>query len=165
MLLTAGVDPGLSGAVAVTDTTGDFLHVEDMPTYSVKVGDGNRRRLNLRDLCDIFTRLQLMEVKLVVLEDVWGFPGQGARAAFWLGHSAGAVAAAISASHLSLHMVTPKVWKSEFRLPSDKDSARRRATDWFPKHSHLWARKGDDGRAEATLLARYAQQQLARSGQ
>jgi hypothetical protein len=37
----------------------------------------------------------------------------------------------------------------------NKDASRQKASMLFPKFAHLWARKKDDGRAEAVLLAHY----------
>jgi crossover junction endodeoxyribonuclease RuvC len=55
-------------------------------------------------------------------------------------------------------LVVPQVWKKAYGIPGgreNKDMARQKASMLFPKYAHLWARKKDDGRAEAVLLAHY----------
>ncbi len=41
------------------------------------------------------------------------------------------------------------------KLSADKDASRAMACRLFPRHSALFARKKDDGRSEAALLAMY----------
>ena len=162
MTITAGVDPGLSGALAIADFSSGSLIVHDMPTLNIKVGGSNRRRLDLTRLCDICLQLQLFGVELVCVEDVWGFPGQGATAAFWLGHSVGAANTAIAAARVPMMPVQPKLWKKVLGIPSDKDSARRKAMQLWPRHTEIFERQKDDGRAEAALIAAFAAQHLKR---
>jgi hypothetical protein len=40
-------------------------------------------------------------------------------------------------------------------VKGDKDVSRQRASALLPRHSGLWLRKKDDGRAEAALIAYY----------
>jgi hypothetical protein len=51
--------------------------------------------------------------------------------------------------------VPPATWKKHFGLSTDKDASRAYASSVFPDQSNLWARKKDDGRAEAALIAYY----------
>jgi len=45
-----------------------------------------------------------------------------------------------------------------------KDDARRMATDLWPGHAPDFARKKDDGRADAALIAEYGRRELASQG-
>jgi hypothetical protein len=51
--------------------------------------------------------------------------------------------------------VRPAVWKAQLKVPAEKDAARYRANQYFPKCSTAWKRKMDDGRAESALIAFY----------
>ena len=46
-------------------------------------------------------------------------------------------------------------------LPSDKELSRRRAIETWPGSAGMFARKKDDGRAEAALLALWGQRRAA----
>ena len=46
------------------------------------------------------------------------------------------------------------MWKRKLHLPGkDKEAARQRALQLFPKHHSLFSRKKDHGRADAALIA------------
>ena len=53
---------------------------------------------------------------------------------------------------MTVETVSPSTWKAAMGLTSDKDKARERASFLIPTHKHLFARKKDDGMAEAALL-------------
>ena len=59
------------------------------------------------------------------------------------------------------HLVTPVEWKRAFRIGADKREARLIASRLFPTNASQFARSGDDGRAEAALLALFGSQQNA----
>jgi len=51
-------------------------------------------------------------------------------------------------------LVAPATWKRALGgIPAEKDAARARASQLMPSASGYWARKKDDGRAEAALIA------------
>lgn len=52
--------------------------------------------------------------------------------------------------------VDPSAWKHAMQCPADKNRARARAVEIFPAYTDAFARKSDDGKAEAALLAWYA---------
>jgi crossover junction endodeoxyribonuclease RuvC len=82
-------------------------------------------------------------------------PAQGVTSAFNFGFAAGALQGLVAGNAIPMHLVAPLTWKRHYKLSADKDASRRRASQLFPAHSHLWARAKDDGRAEAVLLAYY----------
>jgi crossover junction endodeoxyribonuclease RuvC len=55
------------------------------------------------------------------------------------------------------------VWKRALGVKGDKDVSRQRASALLPRHSGLWLRKKDDGRAEAALIAYYGAAQTISS--
>ena len=142
-----GIDPGASGAMALLD--GDVLvRVADMPTIMVK----GRSRILAPGVVDL-----IVETKpdKIVLEDVNAMPGQGVSSMFSFGRGLGVLEGVIAALGYPLIMVRPAKWKRDAGVPADKDAARLMATRLWPDHSAMFARKKDDGRAEAALLARW----------
>lgn len=150
MKLFAGIDPGLSGAVALLDPVVDKIRIVDMPTHSIK----GKRTIDLYELARFFD-LYWSEIHLAVIENVHSMPRQGVASSFSFGKSAGIAEMAVAAHFIPMHHVSPGKWKAAFGLTSDKDASRRAASRLFPTFSHLWARAKDDGRAEAVLLAVY----------
>lgn len=151
---TIGVDPGLSGAVALYDPDGPELHVIDMPTHAITVGRSKRRQLDLYQLGQWFD-LHGPSVKRAIIEEVSAMPKQGVSSTFAFGFAAGAVQGIVAAQFIPMQLVRPHQWKRALGLTSDKDASRRLASRMLPRFSSLWARVKDDGRAEATLLAIY----------
>lgn len=141
------IDPGLSGAIALVDTDAG-ASVWDMPTMGR--GKGTKQRVNMADLCGIIARCHADEG---VIEDVSAMPGQGVTSMFSFGESFGIAQTAIVAANLPIHRVQPRKWKGHHNLGPDKDQARTRAIELFPDLADQLARKKDNGRAEALLIA------------
>jgi len=95
-----------------------------------------------------------------VLEQVASRPGQSSVATFRFGMGYGALIACVAANKTPMHLVTPSKWKKHFNLSSDKDTSRQLAIQRFPDHYERFARKKDDGRAEASLIALYGAEVL-----
>jgi crossover junction endodeoxyribonuclease RuvC len=53
-------------------------------------------------------------------------------------------------------IVTPQAWQKAAGVRGGKDGARQRACELFPNYAGLFARKKDDGRADAACMAWYA---------
>jgi crossover junction endodeoxyribonuclease RuvC len=152
LTLVAGVDPGLSGAIAILgDST---LTVLDMPTLQIK----GKRILDLYALAQFFDLNG--NVKLATIEDPHAMPGQGVSSMFKFGFNCGAVQAMVASAFIPMKLVSPASWKGAMGLGKDKDASRRLASQIMPRFSHLWARAKDDGRAEAALLALYGSKTL-----
>ncbi len=85
-------------------------------------------------------------------------PGQGVSSMFALGKSTSAIIGAAAANFWRIDEIPPVTWKRAIGLKSGdgKDTSRALATQRFPRHSALFARKKDEGRAEAALIAWYA---------
>jgi crossover junction endodeoxyribonuclease RuvC len=149
-----GIDPGLSGALAVLE--GDHLIVEDMPIFKAKTRGND---LNILGLVDIFEILGY-GVDHAFIELVHSMPQQGVASVFKFGLVYGATKGVIAGCRIPMTEVAPNKWKPEMKLNKDKDRSRARAVELFPNFSHYFARKKDDGRAEAALLAYYGRQKL-----
>jgi crossover junction endodeoxyribonuclease RuvC len=83
-------------------------------------------------------------------------PGQGVSSCFSFGRSVGAVEVAIASRIIPITMVTPQAWKKQYGLiGKDKDMARTLCLSLYPESAHLFKRKKDIGRADATLIGAY----------
>lgn len=142
-----GIDPGLSGGIALLDTEGKSF-VWDMPTMGR--GKGTKQRVNMAELCGM---VSACKADAGVIEDVSAMPGQGVTSMFSFGESFGIAQTAIVAANLPIHRVQPRKWKGHHNLGPDKDQARTRAIELFPDLADQLARKKDNGRAEALLIA------------
>lgn len=160
---TIGVDPGLSGAVAILDDAGRLVEVIDMPQ-----ADGHVNGAALRGAIDAcrweLTPYPLERVHVVAwVEDVHAMPGQGVSSTFKFGRSVGVVVGVLGALDIPIRWVAPGVWKKSMGLPTGKnvtkrqakEAARRRAMELWPDKASLFTRAKDDGRAEAALIAWY----------
>lgn len=149
-----GIDPGISGALALLVHAPKYdIHVVDAPTLEVN----GRRRIDLHGfLHQLRTWAMVYDIRRVMIEDVGAMPGQAFM--FPFGFACGAAHMAVVAAELPLYLVTPQKWKKHYGLKGgkdNKDASRLLASRMFPTHAPLWARKKDDGRAEAVLLANY----------
>jgi hypothetical protein len=80
-------------------------------------------------------------------------PKQGVSSTFKFGASYGAVLGVLAALKIRTVLVSPTTWKRHFALDSDKEKSRALALRTFAQTPEHCARKKDDGRAEAALLA------------
>lgn len=152
-----GIDPGLSGALALYAPAGNVLDVLDMPVLSLERNGKSKKEIDLYLLArhlDDWTSRYL--IQLAVIEKVGSMPGQGVSSMFAFGQAYGIVQMAVASCFIPLTRVTPQKWKGALNVPAAKDGSRARASELLPKHSGLWTRVKDDGRAEASMLALYA---------
>lgn len=147
-----GIDPGKSGAIAVVNGFGELVWVQDMPVVGNQVSGAL--------LCELIETVAIttdpnepvVEV-VAVVEQVHSMPKQGVASSFDFGKSYGIVLGVLEGARIRTEHVPPTRWKKAMRLTADKDMARRKAIERWPKHAELFKRKKDDGRAEAALLA------------
>jgi hypothetical protein len=143
-----GVDPGLSGALAILETINGvpmLVDVVDMPA----VGSGAKARV------DIIAAAQWIakhSPSTGYVERGQVFPGQGSSSGFSYGRACGAIEAAVTLCRVPLIMVEASVWKRRLHLGRDKEASRQKALQLFSSQHALLARKKDHGRAEAALL-------------
>ena len=170
MIYTLGIDPGLSGAVALYGADGT-LAVWDMPTLELTKGGKVRRRIDLHALAALMTGLSASAPAMCALEDLSGRPASfrnargetvAQRGQFEQGWNACAPAALCAACAIPFTMLAPAAWKPSLGVPADKNGARLRASQLMPAHAGKWCRVKDDGRAEAALLAYLAMQRIGK---
>ena len=149
-ILTLGVDPGLSGALALLNADGAPELVADLPIIrdrSLAWVDGGE--------------LQSMLLNAIggrqcgaIIERVSAMPRQGIASAFCFGVGFGSILSALQAMHISIEFVTPTVWKKSYGLAKDKKASLHKARLLYPTAELHLAKH--DGRSEALLIARYA---------
>lgn len=162
MNIIIGIDPGLDGAVAVLGYSDDRPGFDgapilfDTPTLTVRGAKGNKREYNLHEMAKFLRQFTAVPSR-VFIEKVHSMPGQGVRSMFSMGYGAGAWAGILAALDFSYSYITPQRWKGVLLdgMGHDKDAGRLRAIQLFPAQSDLFARKKDDGRADAILIAEY----------
>ena len=149
-----GIDPGLSGAIAILENN-KVLNIFDIPVMSE--GKKNKRQLNSALLVSLL-RENIIENEdvAVVVEQVNAMPGQGVTSMFNFGQTFGAIKGVCAALNLSIFFVRPSKWKKHFDLiNSSKDSSRTKAIEMYPKLSNQLAKKKDVNKSDAILIARY----------
>jgi crossover junction endodeoxyribonuclease RuvC len=144
-----GVDPGLSGAVAIIN--GDSYFVYDIPTM-LKGSGTVKYEINAKGMADIF-RTHVASPPMAAIERVNAMPGQGVASVFSLGDSFGSCRAVLACQNIPTLYITPITWKKYYKLTSDKEEARALAIKLFP-NAELHLKKHID-RAEALLIANY----------
>lgn len=146
-----GIDPGLSGALAVFQN-GELRALYDMPLVGYKISGGKTR--NEINVPNLENKVTLCTFDMCYLEGVNGMPGRGATE-FRFGESYGMIKATLACNRVPYELVSPQRWKAHFGLTKDKDAARALAAEKFPDKAHYFKRKKDDGRAEAALIGLY----------
>jgi crossover junction endodeoxyribonuclease RuvC len=149
-----GIDPGISGALAVLDENEDIVQIFDMPTLEVITGKSKKQRVNPQS---IVSELKLFKDQRIegLIEQVNAMPNQGVTSMFSFGRSLGILEGVLAGLDIPYNLVTPTVWKKRMGVNSSKDGTRELAMRTWSSKSELFKRKKDDGRAEAALLALY----------
>lgn len=146
MSITIGIDPGLTGAIALLDSYGVLLNVYDMPVLD--------RDVSAQLVADLDDWRGLdFHRSVTVIEDVHSMPKQGVASSFKFGRGKGVVEGVFAGAGLSLRYVAPSKWKRDLKLSKDKGASRQLAMELWPAHVGLFKRVKDDGRAEAALIA------------
>ena len=107
-----GIDPGLSGAIAVMHDK-KVINMYDMPVMAE--GKKNKRQLNSSQLVNIIKEnINKDEETIVVVEQVNAMPGQGVTSMFNFGQTFGAIKGVCAALELPIYFVRPSKWKKHF---------------------------------------------------
>ena len=154
--LTLGCDPGQTGCIALL-ADGEPAGFIDMPTMPRAAGghEVNAAALaqGLRDAIRAHPAAQVF----AMLELVGSMPGQGLASTFRFGQSDGILRGVLGALGIGYATVAPVKWKNHYGLKGqEKDAARTLAIRRFPSVAMQLARKKDQGRADALLIALWA---------
>ncbi len=153
-MIVVGIDPGLSGAIAILENN-KVLNIFDMPVMAE--GKKNKRQLNSAQLVRIIKDSTKPDVEIaVVVEQVNAMPGQGVTSMFNFGQTFGAIKGVCAALELPIFFVRPSKWKKHFELiNSSKDSSRTKVIEMYPSLSSQLAKKKDVNKSDAILIARF----------
>lgn len=152
-LCILAIDPGLTGAMAFYHPEAiDRVSVYDMPVVGGEINAAELSRM-----------IKRYKPTLAVIERVGPMPRDGVMQAWRFSgayHTARTVVALLG---IPTSLVTPTVWKKGMSVkggPDGKEQCRAMANRMFPFSSEYFARKKDQGRAEAALLAYYVSQKF-----
>ena len=149
-----GIDPGLSGAIAILEEK-KVLSIFDLPVMAD--GKKNKRQLNSAQLVNIIKEnIAGADEIAVIVEQVNAMPGQGVTSMFNFGQTFGAIKGICAALGLPIFFVRPSKWKKHFELiNSAKDSSRTKAIEMYPLLSSELSKKKDVNKSDAILIARF----------
>ena len=149
-----GIDPGLSGAIAILKDN-KVLNIFEMPVMSE--GKKNKRQLNSALLANLIKQNIIDDEEVaIVVEQVNAMPGQGVTSMFNFGQTFGAIKGICATLELPIYFVRPSKWKKHFELiNSSKDSSRTKAIEMYPSLSKDLAKKKDVNKSDAILIARF----------
>ncbi|XP_044506666.1 Holliday junction resolvase MOC1, chloroplastic-like isoform X2 [Mangifera indica] len=145
-----GIDPDLSGAIAVlkTNQTGSSAQVFDSPHLPILVGGRVRKRLDAKAIVLLLRSLDAPVGTTAYIEQSTPYPKDGKQGWWSGGFGYGLWIGILVASGFSVVPVTSATWKNEFELSGStaaKDDSRRLASTLFPSLSSQLRRKKDHG--------------------
>lgn len=162
-----GIDPGKDGAVAALDETGEIEDIFDMPLEIVGMRKNGRpkHQVDARMLAGILEAWHETDKLTAVMESVSSSPQMGAVSAYSFGEGVGIIKGVLAALHIDVIMVTPREWKKHYGLVGGRDnkdqSLELARAQWATQSHREWFRlKKHSDRAEAALIALYAQSKL-----
>lgn len=153
MPVILAIDPGASGALAFFNPEAGTLDIIDTPTVQIKRGAKLKTEISAQMLSAI---IRPRQPDIAILELVGAMPGQGVSSMFQFGRGVGMYEGALAALQIPVTYITPQGWQKAVNARSGKDGNRQRAAEIYPAYAQLFARKKDDGRADAALMAWWA---------
>jgi crossover junction endodeoxyribonuclease RuvC len=152
MSFIIAIDPGINGAIAILEKSGELVHVFEMPAVEVVVGGKAKRRVS-PEMLAAELRLYNISGTVAIIEQVGAMPGQGVSSMFAFGEAFGLVKGVLAGMTIPFQTITPGKWKKALNLNAGKDASRAKAAALFPDKAGEFRRVKDDGKAEATLIA------------
>ena len=149
-----GIDPGLSGAIAVLENE-VVLDIIDLPVMAE--GKKNKRQLNSAQLSQYMSKnVENIHKTSVVVEQVNAMPGQGVTSMFNFGQTFGAIKGISATLKLPIYFIRPSKWKKHFDLiNSSKDASRTKAIEIYPTLAEKLSKKKDVNKSDAILIGRF----------
>ena len=158
-----GIDPGISGGVALLDEKGAVLEAFATPT----VPYGDKKQVDCTAIVDRLRPHLLIEAPEVFLEKVGAFRGQGVTSMFSFGKSFGQVIGMCQALEWNIHFVRPQQWQKVIKASAPlllwSDKWEKQNSIMFCHHVHSEtsllatsrSTKSHDGMADAICIAHY----------
>lgn len=156
-MITIGIDPGLTGAVAFVDSRGSCTF-EDMPTLSLPGNPYVKRRVDAKRLAELLrSNCPIGEPVRALVEAVRTMGGQNnaVQTQGSLMRTLGAIEAVLEVLRIEFESVEPQRWKGFYAIGADKGDSLAVARKLYP--TAPLNRKADHNKAEALLIAHYAQ--------
>lgn len=153
-MTTVGIDPGLTGAIAVINSKGSIT-LHDCPTLSI----GKKTVYYPLGMVTLLKNCQQEDNQVyVAIEKVHSMPGQGVSSTFMFGEGFGLWLGILAALDIPHELITPQAWKKGMMdgQTKDKDASRLVAVRLFPSAAEQMKLKKHHGRADALLLAEFA---------
>lgn len=157
------IDPGLDGALALTD--GRSFEILDVPTLRA----GKSREIDVTAVAHWLDQ-RAERIRAAYIERVNAMPSMpgadgrrrpmGAQSAFGFGRTDGLLTGLIAAHFIPITRVTPATWRKTVAVQAGKDGSRARAKELLPAYAYLFDRRRDHGRADAALIALYGLREL-----
>ena len=148
-----GCDPGCSGAVVILQSAACPVPIEWIRTPTLKVGKSSRV-----DAAALSRFLEDYDCGHAYIEAVHSMPGQGVSSVYTFGHAAGVLEGVMAAMRIPYTLVTPQAWKRRAGLiGTDKDAARSRAIQLWPRWDALGTKGAGQAFADAALIARFGE--------
>ena len=144
--MICGIDPGLIGGIA-------FVANDTVLAYRTPVLKVSKKRYI--DIWSAMTMIKNHKPSHIFIEKQQAMPRQGLSSTFQTGFGYGVYIGMIVALGIPYSEVSPRLWKRDYGLSSDKDESRQRATELMPDGQKFWSLKCEDGVAEAALIARW----------
>ena len=136
-MIYAGIDPGVSGAVAFLPSNGNPWFVSNKDS--------------LRDLAEEVVTLSRDDVVVAMIEIVHSSPQMGVKSAFTFGQSYGRLEAVFITLGIVIERVRPAAWQKAMQCMTkgDKNITKAKAQELFPDTKITHAN------ADALLIAEY----------
>ena len=153
-MIIIGIDPGLSGGIAVIDNN-KVIDLFDMPVMAD--GKKNKKQLNSALLAKLIKeKTSNSSESAVIVEQVNAMPGQGVTSMFNFGQTFGAIKGICATLELPIFFVRPSKWKKHFELSnSSKDASRTKEIEMYPHLAQELSKKKDVNKSDAILIARF----------
>lgn len=148
-----GIDPGITGAIAVISQESETIHLIDSPFLKIR----NKKK---PDVAGYYKILKDFEKGTAIIEEVHAMPGQGGVSGFNFGTSFGIWIGILAAMQIPYQFVSPQKWKRQMGVRGDKDESRAIAMQLFPDLVDELKLKKHHNRADALLLAEFLRRQL-----
>src|SRR5262245_25100250 len=126
-----GVDPGISGGLAVVEITDGaapvLVECIDIPV----VGAGAKERVDVTAIRNFTDRHKPIRA---LIERAQAMPKQGASSGFKYGRAVGAIEATIALCSIPVEIVEPTAWKRFWKLTGkEQEGARKKALQLYPR--------------------------------
>jgi crossover junction endodeoxyribonuclease RuvC len=155
-----GIDPGLTGGLAIIKDDGSLFTYAVMPSYKVQTKrGGSHRHIDIRVL-DLWMEGRLDVIDRCYLELAASRPGQGAQSTFKFGQVFGAIEAVLVLRKIPYQLVHPATWSCKIHAGISKTIKPKDRSKMVMKrmYPNLVNDVVHDGVIDAFLIAQWGRQ-------